>query len=204
MLSSYKAVSFLLRFAGIDAQFRLWYNNYGEEHVHMKNGTLVELSFSYTGDSNYYLIEYDAGEYDTRILAKDGRLLCFRYETNARDMMEQMGLPCEYTRFLDAERLSYWLKTGSRSQIFTDGVFDSSFLLFFWNLYMSAANALGVRLSEPAGADECYQKLLCGCAPLTDGADLSRRHITEQELLMIRQILSAGERLLSENMTDGD
>ena len=94
----------------------------------------------------------------------------------------------------DAERLDYWLSTGSRSQIYVDDQLDTEFLLDFWNLFDDAAYSLEIKLPEPTGADACYEKLFRSCdaaALVSDPAALNPA-LSEDEIAIIRSVLQTG------------
>ena len=117
---------------------------------------LIELSSSYTGDSTVYLPWFGEEDSGKRFQTRDGKLLCYSTKKNAAAAVGRNI--CESV-FFDAERLDYWLFTGSRSQIYVDDILDAEFLLDFWNLFTDIADSLSMDLTEPDEAEDCYMKL---------------------------------------------
>ena len=90
----------------------------------MNDVYLIELSSSYTGDSTVYLPWFGEEDSSKRFQTRDGKLLCYSTEKEAAAAVGRNI--CESV-FFDAERLDYWLFTGSRSQIYVDDVLDADF-----------------------------------------------------------------------------
>ena len=164
---------------------------------------LIELSNSYTGDSSVFLIWYEDADGVNRLRTRNGKLLCYSTE---QDAIAAAGIhDCE-TAFFDAERLDYWLFTGSRSQIYVDDILDAEFLLDFWNLFTDIADSLGMDLTEPDEAEDCYRKLF---RAMTTSERVFKSPavpavLTDEETEIIRRVLQSGMDILMQNLTYAD
>ena len=164
---------------------------------------LIELSSSYTGDSTVYLPWFGEEDSSKRFQTRNGKLLCYSTKRNAAAAAGRNF--CESV-FFDAERLDYWLFTGSRSQIYVDDVLDADFLWNFWNLFADMADSLGMKLDEPIAADDCYIKLF-------RAMKISERFfkspsvpavLTDKETEATRRVLQSGMDILMQNLTYAD
>lgn len=167
----------------------------------MQDAYLIAYSMSYTGDSTDYYIWYEDTKGRNRLYTAGDKIAVFRSESDAKQQIITRGMQYKDTVFFDAERLDYWLFTGSRSQIYVDDQLDTEFLLDFWNLFDDAAYSLGTKLPEPSGADACYEKLFRSCdaaALISDPAALNPA-LSEDALAIIRSVLKAGFDLISEH-----
>ena len=160
----------------------------------MQEAYLIAYSMSYTGDSTRYFIWYEDTQGQDRFYSEDDKLAEFWTEADALQQIKILGMHYKDTVPFDAERLDYWLCTGSRSQIYTDEQLDTEFLLDFWNLFDDAAYSLGKTLPEPSGADACYEKLLRSCDTAAIMSDPSVRNpaLSEDEISIIRSVLKSG------------
>ena len=166
---------------------------------------LIELSNSYTGDSSVFLIWYEDADGVNRLRTRNGKLLCYSTE---QDAIAAAGIhDCE-TAFFDAERLDYWLFTDSRSQIYVDDTLDAEFLLDFWNLFTDIADSLGMDLTEPDEAADCYMKLFRAMktSERVFKSPAVPAVLTDEETEIIRRVLQSGMDILMQNLTyaDGD
>lgn len=164
---------------------------------------LIELSSSYTGDSTVYLPWFGEEDSSKRFQTRDGKLLCYSTKKNAAAAAGRKF--CESV-FFDAERLDYWLFTGSRSQIYVDDILDAEFLLDFWNLFTDIADSLGMDLTEPDEAEDCYMKLF---RATQDSEQIYKSAaesavLTDAETEMIRRVLQSGMDMLMQNLTYAD
>ena len=164
---------------------------------------LIELSNSYTGDSSVFLIWYEDADGVNRLRTRNGKLLCYSTE---QDAIAAAGIhDCE-TAFFDAERLDYWLFTGSRSQIYVDDTLDAEFLLDFWNLFTDIADSLGMDLTEPDEAADCYMKLFRAMktSERVFKSPAVPAVLTDEETEIIRRVLQSGMDILMQNLTYAD
>ena len=160
----------------------------------MQEAYLIAYSMSYTGDSTSYYIWYEDAQSRNRFDSTEDKLAAFWTEADAKQQIKILGMQYINTVPFDAERLDYWLCTGSRSQIYTDEQLDTEFLLDFWNLFDDAAYSLGTTLTEPPGADACYEKLFRSCDTAAVMSDPSARNpaLSEDEISIIRSVLKSG------------
>ncbi|GEM_PF-4206875 len=169
----------------------------------MNNAYVIELSHSYAGDSSYYLVWCADADGVNRLRTRNGKLLCYGTE---QDAIAAAGIhDCE-TVFFDAERLDYWLFTGSRSQIYVDDILDAGFLLNFWNLFTDIADSLGMDLTEPDEAEDCYRKLFRATQASEQiyKSAAESAVLTDAETEMIRRVLQSGMDMLMQNLTYAD
>ena len=164
---------------------------------------LIELSSSYTGDSTVYLPWFGEEDSSKRFQTRDGKLLCYSTKKNAAAAVGRNF--CESV-FFDAERLDYWLFTGSRSQIYVDDILDAEFLLDFWNLFTDIADSLGMDLTEPDEAEDCYRKLFRATQASEQiyKSAVESAVLTDAETEMIRRVLQSGMDMLMQNLTYAD
>lgn len=160
----------------------------------MQEAYLIAYSMSYTGDSTHFFIWYEDTQGRNRFYSAEDKLAEFWTEADAKQQIKILGMQYINTVPFDAERLDYWLCTGSRSQIYTDEQLDTEFLLDFWNLFDDAAYSLGTTLPEPPGADACYEKLFRSCDAAAIMTDPSARNpaLSENEIAIIRSVLKSG------------
>ena len=160
----------------------------------MQDAYLIAYSMSYTGNSTSYYIWYEDAQGRNRFYSSGDKLADFWSEADAKQQIITLGMRYKETVFFDAERLDYWLCTGSRSQIYVDEQLDTEFLLDFWNLFDDAAYSLGIKLPEPNGADACYEKLFRSqdAASLVSDPAALNPTLSENEIAIIRSVLKAG------------
>ena len=167
----------------------------------MRDAYLIAYSMSYTGDSTNYYIRYEYAQGRNRFDTAKEKLAMFLSESVAKQQIKKLGMQYKDTVFFDAERLDYWLFTGSRSQIYVDEQLDTDFLLDFWNLFEDAAYSLGATLPRPTGADACYDKLFRSrdAAALVSDPTALNPVLSEDELAIIRSVLKTGFDLIWEH-----
>ena len=160
----------------------------------MQDAYLIAYSMSYTGDSTSYYIWYEDAQGRNRFDSAEDKLAAFWTEADAMQQIITRGMRYKDTVNFDAERLDYWLFTGSRSQIYVDDQLDTEFLLDFWNLFDDAAYSLGIKLPEPNGADACYEKLFRSqdAASLVSDPAALNPALSEDEIAIIRSVLQTG------------
>ena len=165
----------------------------------MQNASIIEYSMSYTGDSTFFFLMYEDETGRSRLYTEAKALIAFSFASSAAAKAEAYGMHLRQTAFFDAERLDYWIFTGSRSQIYTDDILDTEFLLDFWHLFEAAAYSLGIKLPVPEGAEVCFQKLLRSTDPAVLAADPDAVNpvISENELEIIRHDLQSGIELIA-------
>ncbi len=170
----------------------------------MTDAWIIELSFSYEGDSSDYLIWYTDDNGKDRIYSKNNKIIIFISERSAKEFMSNFNFKYCDTVFYDAERLLYWTSTGHDHHIYlpsseTQQV-DCEFLLNFWNLFTDIAHSIALEFepTKTKQADKCYNKLFAGCNTAVNVGNYIPE-FNRKELEFIRELMKRGIDIYTNN-----
>lgn len=160
------------------------------------NGNIIELSYSCSGDSSYFLIWYEDRNSQDCVYTSGGKIIVFPSEEKARKKAHELDINIADTCFYNVERLIYWSETHSKEM-------DCNFLIDFWNLYSDIAYSVGKKLESvrTRRSDRCYNKLFWGLnLPAVTPENCEYKPVfTKRERKLIKEILCTGLEIFEKN-----